>query len=35
MQAEFPSVEPEDVHQALLYAAETAEVVTLPLRESV
>lgn len=32
--SEFPFVEPEDVHQALLYAAHAAEVVTLPLLES-
>jgi uncharacterized protein (DUF433 family) len=34
VQAEFPFVEPEDVRQALLYAADAAEVVTLPLCES-
>ncbi|MGQ0775891.1 MAG: DUF433 domain-containing protein [Pseudonocardiales bacterium] len=34
VQEDFPFIEPEDVHQALLYAAEAAEVITLPLRES-
>ncbi len=33
MQADFPFVEAEDVNQALLYAASSAEVVTLPLRQ--
>jgi hypothetical protein len=31
---EFPFVEPEDVEQAPLYAAHSAEVTTLPLLES-
>jgi len=34
IQADFPYIEAEDVHQALLYAALSAEVVTLPLRET-
>jgi uncharacterized protein (DUF433 family) len=33
IQEEFPFVEAEDVHQALLYAAEATETVTLPRRE--
>lgn len=31
--AEFPFLEAEDIHQALLYAADAAEVVTIQLRE--
>ncbi len=34
VQAEIPFVEPEDIHQVLLYAATAAEVTTLPLRQS-
>lgn len=34
IQADFPCIEAEDVHQALLYAADSAEVTTLPLRDS-
>lgn len=34
IQADFPFIETEDVHQALLYAADSAEVTTLPLRDS-
>lgn len=33
IQQDFPFIEAEDVHQALLYAAQAAEVPTLPLRE--
>lgn len=32
---EFPFLEPEDVRQALSYAANAAEVVTIELREPV
>ena len=32
VQQEFPFVEAADVHQALLYAARSVEVTTLPLR---
>jgi uncharacterized protein (DUF433 family) len=32
--AEFPDLEREDIHQALLYAADSAEVALLPLRDS-
>lgn len=34
IQEEFPFIEAEDVQQALLYAAESAEVTTLPLRDT-
>lgn len=34
IQEEFPFIEAEDVEQALLYAAHSAEVTTLPLLES-
>ena len=34
IQDEFPFIEPEDVEQALLYAAHSAEVTTLPLLET-
>jgi uncharacterized protein (DUF433 family) len=33
IQEEYPFIEAEDVHQALLYAASSAEVTMLPLRE--
>jgi uncharacterized protein (DUF433 family) len=33
IQSEFPFIEADDVHEALLYAARSAEVVTLPLLE--
>lgn len=33
IQEDFPFVEQEDLHQALLYAAEVTEAVTLPRRE--
>lgn len=33
IQDDFPFIEAEDVHQALLYAASSAEVVTLPLQQ--
>lgn len=33
IQDEFPFIEAEDVRQALLYATNSAEVTTLPLRE--
>lgn len=31
--AEFPFLDAEDIHQALLYAADATEVVTIQLRE--
>jgi len=34
IQADFPFVDAEDVHQALLYAAQSAEVVTLPVHST-
>ena len=34
IQEEFPFIEAEDVQQALLYAARSAEATTLPLLES-
>lgn len=34
IQDEFPFIEADDVRQALLYAASSTEVVTLPLRDS-
>lgn len=34
IQEEFPFIEAEDVEQALLYAAHSAEITTLPLLES-
>jgi len=33
MREEFPDIEPEDVRQALLYAASSAEVTILPLQQ--
>jgi uncharacterized protein (DUF433 family) len=33
MREELPDIEPEDVRQALLYAASSAEVTTLPLQQ--
>lgn len=33
IQQDFPFIEAEDVHQALIYAAKAVEVPTLPLRE--
>lgn len=35
IQQDFPFVEPEDLRQALLFAAQAAEAFTLPLREPV
>lgn len=34
IQEEFPFIEQEDLNQALLYAAEATEAVTLPRRET-
>jgi uncharacterized protein (DUF433 family) len=34
IQDDFPFIQEEDVHEALLYAAASAEVTTLPLRDS-
>lgn len=34
IQEDFPFIEADDVEQALLYAAHSAEVTTLPLRET-
>jgi uncharacterized protein (DUF433 family) len=34
IQEDFPYIEAEDVEQALLYAAHSAEVRTLPLRDT-
>ena len=34
VQEDFPFIEAEDVEQALLYAAHSAEVTTLPLRKT-
>jgi uncharacterized protein (DUF433 family) len=34
IQEEFPFIEADDVRQALLYAARSVEVTTLPLRET-
>lgn len=31
---EFPFIEAEDIQQALLYAANSAEITTLPLRDT-
>jgi uncharacterized protein (DUF433 family) len=34
IQQDFPHIEAEDVEQALLYAAHSAEMTTLPLRDT-